>query len=142
MKTHAKFFAIITSALAIALSGCGGGDTHQKVADDVFKVMERMSNAMGSITDKASAEKAVAEMKTVAGDMKSLGERAKKLGEPSGEVKTELEASMKAKTEELQKKMAGSMMKIAAAGPEAMEVLQAGMKEIGPSMEEAGKLFK
>ena len=142
MKTPARFFAIITSVLAIALSGCGGGDTHQKVADDVFKVMERMSTAMGSVTDKASAEKAVAEMKAVAADMKGIAERAKKLGEPSGDVKTALEASMKAKTEELQKKMMGSMSKLAAAGPEAMAVIQAGMAEIGPTMEEAGKLFK
>ena len=142
MKIHTNVLASIAVSIALVLSACSAGDSHEKVADDTLKVMERMSTAMTSITDKATAEKAVADMKVIANDMKAISERAKKLGEPSADVKARIDASMKAKADELQKKMMAGMMKVATAGPEAMAVLQAGMKEIAPIMEEAGKTFK
>lgn len=142
MNNHTRLLASITASIALVLSACSAGDSHEKVADDTLKIMERMSTAMTSITDKATAEKAVADMKVIANDMKAISERAKKLGEPSTDVKTRIDASMKVKAEELQKKMMASMMKVATAGPEAMVVLQEGMKEIAPIMEEAGKTFK
>ncbi len=142
MKNHTKLLASIAASIALVLSACSAGDSHEKVADDTLKIMERMSTAMTTITDKATAEKAVADMKVIANDMKAVSERAKKLGEPSADVKARIDASMKVKAEELQKKMMASMMKVATAGPEAMVVLQEGMKEIAPIMEEAGKTFK
>ena len=142
MKNHTRLLASIAASIALVLSACSAGDSHEKVADDTLKIMERMSTAMTTITDKATAEKAVADMKVIANDMKAISERAKKLGEPSADVKARIDASMKVKAEELQKKMVASMMKVATAGPEAMVVLQEGMKEIAPIMEEAGKTFK
>lgn len=143
MKSHIQFLAR-TSLIIVAFIfvGCSGGDNHEKVVDDVFKQMDRMATAMGSVTDKASAEKAVTDLKSVAEEMKKLGERAKKLGEPAAELKTKLEARMTAKQAELQQKMAGMQQSMAKAGPEAGMVLMKGMMEIAPAMEEAGKLFQ
>lgn len=143
MKSLAHFLTRTVAILAaLILAGCSGGDNHEKVVDDVMKQMDRMASAMSSITDKASAEKAVTELKAVAEEMKKLGERAKKLGEPTAEVKTKLEAKMIAKQTEMQKTMAGMQASMTKAGPEAGMVLMKGMAEIAPAMQEAGKLFQ
>ena len=143
MKSFAHFLTRTVAILAaLILVGCSGSDSHEKVVDDVMKQMDRMASAMSSITDKASAEKAVTELKAVAEEMKKLGERAKKLGEPSAEVKTKLEAKMIAKQTEMQKTMAGMQASMTKAGPEAGMVLMKGMAEIAPAMQEAGKLFQ
>jgi hypothetical protein len=143
MKSLAHFLTRTVAILAaLILAGCSGGDSHEKVVDDVLKQMDRMVTAMSSVTDKATAERAVAELKTVADEMKKLGERAKKLGEPSAELKTKLEAKMTAKQTEMQQKMAGAQASIAKAGPEAGMILMKGMMEFAPAMEEAGKLFQ
>ena len=142
MNAYSNFLTSLTAALALALSGCTGGDSHKKVADDAVHVMERVATAMSSISDKASAERAVVEMKAAVADFKKLSERAKKLGDPTPEVKAKIEAEMKAQGEVLQKTMMASMGKLAAAGPEALAVLQAALKELLPAMEEAGKMFK
>ncbi len=143
MKSLAHFLTRTVAILAaLILPGCSGGDSHEKVVDDVLKQMDRMVTAMGSVADKATAEKAVAELKNVADEMKKLGERVKKLGEPSAEVKTKLEAKMTAKQTEMQQKMAGVQTSLTKAGPEAGMILMKGMAEFAPAMEEAGKLFQ
>ena len=142
MNTHSNILASLTAAFALLLVGCSGGDSHKKVADDAVHVMERVATAMSSISDKASAEKAVGEIKSAVADFKKLAERAKKLGDPTPEVKAKIEASMKAQGEVLQKTMMASMGKLVAAGPEALAVLQAALKDLSPAMEEAGKMFK
>lgn len=137
-----KLFSSLIAALTLVFAGCSGGDTHQKVADDVVHVMEHMATAMSSISDKASAEKAVADMRAAVADMKKLSERWKKLGEPTREVRTKIEAEFRPKGEKLGKAMVESMMQMVKAGPEALAILQAGMKELKPAMDEAGKMFK
>jgi hypothetical protein len=142
MKSPTGFLAVILASFALFFTGCSGGDSHEKVVDDVAKQMDRMATAMSSVTDKATAEKAVAELKNVAQEMKKIGERAKALGQPSADVKAKLEAKMKAKQDEIEKRMAGSQASLMKAGQEAGEILIKGMLEVGPAMEEAGEIFK
>ena len=47
------------------------------------------------VTDKASAEKAVTDIKAVVEEMKKIAARAKALGQPSADVKAKIEAKMK-----------------------------------------------
>lgn len=126
---------------AVVLSGCSGGDSHEKVADAVLAQMERMATAVSSVTDKASAEKAVAELKSVGEEMKKLAEKAKAMKDPSAEVQAKIDAKMKTKQEEIQKKMMGMQATLAKAGPEAATILMGGLAEFGKVMEEAGKAF-
>ncbi|MEK0450636.1 MAG: hypothetical protein RL088_2904 [Verrucomicrobiota bacterium] len=142
MKSIIKFITRTSLVVAaLALTGCSGGDSHEKVADAVLVQMERMATAVSSVTDKATAEKAVTELKSVGEEMKNLAEKVKAMKDPSAEVQAKIEAKMKAKQEEIQKKMMGMQANLTKAGPEAAAILMGGMAEFGKVMEEAGKAF-
>ena len=142
MKIHLRFLAIAIATLALFFTGCSGGDSHEKLADEVGKQMDRMVGAMSSITDKASAEKAMTDMKGVAEELKKLGARAKALGKPSADVNAKIEAKLKAKQDELQQKMMASQAAMMKAGPEAMGIMMKGVQELAPAMAEVGKIFE
>jgi type I site-specific restriction endonuclease len=141
MKNLPRILAALASILALTFTGCSGGNSHEKVMEAMFAQMDRIATAMGTVTDKASAEKAVTEIKSVTEELKKIAEKAKALGEPTGELKTKLEEKMKAKQAEIQQKMTASMAGLQKAGPEAAEVIMKGMMEIAPAMEAVGKSF-
>jgi hypothetical protein len=141
MKLHTRIFAILCVVLGLGFAGCTGADTHEKIVDDTIKQMDRMAVTMGTITDKATAEKAMAELSSVVEEIKKIGARAKALGDPSADVQKKLEEKMKAKTQELQTKLTGAMVSMAKAGPEAAAIVAKGMQEFGAAMQEAGKAF-
>jgi len=141
MKTPLRLLVTVLSAFTLFFSGCSGGDSHEKLADDMSKQVDRMIAAMSSVTDKASAEKAVAEVKSVTEELKKLAARTKALGKPSAETKAKIEAKMKTKQDEVQQKMAASQAAMMKAGPEAMGIMMNGMMELGPAMIEVGKAF-
>jgi hypothetical protein len=139
MKALNRLVAIIA---ALVLAACSGGDTHEKIVDDLNAQMDKLGTAVASVTDKASAEKAVTEIKTVSTEMKAIAERAKKIGDPSKEVQAKLEAKMKTKQEEMVAKMVGAQANLTKAGPEAALILKGGMDEFGATMQEVEKAFK
>jgi pyruvate formate-lyase activating enzyme-like uncharacterized protein len=142
MKSIIKFITQTSLVVAaLVLTGCSGGDSHEQVADSLMVQMDRMATAMSTVTDKATAEKAVVELKSVAEEIKKIAEKAKAMKDPTAEVQAKIEAKMKSKQEELGKKMMGAQANIVKAGPEAGKILMEGMAEFGKVMEEAGKAF-
>jgi hypothetical protein len=133
MKTLARFATALLAAATLFLTGCSGPDSHEKLADDVMAQMEKLANAMSEAKDKATAEKAAADIKAMIPDFKKLGERAKALGKASPEVATKIQAKLKPKQEELSKKMAGAGP---GASPEAGLALMGAVMELMPHMQE------
>lgn len=142
MKNLSRFLTQTVLIIAtLFITGCSGGDSHEKVADDALKQMDRMVTAVSAVTDKASAEKAVADLKSVGDELKKIAERAKKLGDPSADVRAKIEGKMSAKQTEITQKMMGMQASMLKAGPEAAAILGKGMMEFGATMQETGKMF-
>lgn len=142
MKSLLKFTLALTAAFSLLLSGTSHAATHESVADAAIVQMDRMANAVISVTDKATAEKAVAELMSVTEELKKIAPSAKGLGEPSAEVKEKIMLKMKAKQEEIQKKMETVPAQLQKAGQEAAQVLMKGMAGFGAAMQEVGKAFE
>ena len=138
MRLRPLFAAVI---FAFALGACSGGDSHEKVVDDIATQMDRVATAMSAVQDQATAERAVADMKSIVEEMKKIAPRAQALGEPGGELKARLAAKMKAKEADLQKKIAGSQAAMVKAGPEAAGIIMKGMAELAPTLGEMSALF-
>ena len=143
MKSLKTFTLALFASFALLFTGTTfAADPYETIAEEALVQMDRMANAVLSVTDKATADKAVAELLSVADDLKKIAAKAKGLGQPSDEIKAKIEAKMKAKTEEIQKKMETVPASLAKAGPEAAEVLGKGMEKFGAAMEEVGKAFE
>jgi hypothetical protein len=139
MNLHTRIITALCVIFTLVLGGCGGGDTHEKIVDEMIVQLDRVGTAASKITDKASAETAIAEMKSAAAEIKKIGERAKKLGDPSAEVQKKLEEKMKVKGQEIQTKMMSGIASAQKAGPEAMAIFGQGMQEFATTMQDAGK---
>ena len=97
---------------------------------------------VSAVTDKASAEQAVAELKVIAANLKKAQSRASTLGKPGAGRRAKLAAQMKSKDAELRKRLADSQATLQKAGPEATGILIEGMKELAPTMDELEALFE
>ena len=132
MKTlKASFAALFT---IIALSSCGGGPTHEEVANDLMDTMEEFADAIASVKDEATADKAAAEIEKIAEKMKELKAKADKLGDPPADVEAKIKESMEERTKAMQTKMMG-MMGTMLSKPELMEKLK-------PAMDKMEELMK
>jgi hypothetical protein len=140
LHRHLTLALLVTFSLFFSAS-VFAADTHEVIADDAMKQMERMSTSLLAITDKASAEKAITECKDVAAQLLKIAERAKAIGKPSAEVKAQMEAKVKTRQEEFQKKMEGFGPILEKAGPDAAQVVMKGMQEIAPALEQMAKVF-
>jgi hypothetical protein len=141
MKLRSGILAFVFAACALVLGGCGGGDSHEQVADDIAMQMDRLATAITAVHDKASAERAVSDMKAIVEEMRKIEARAKALGEPSAESRAKLNAKMKAKEAELQKRFAGSQAALMKAGAEATGIITKGLKELAPSLDRLGNPY-
>jgi hypothetical protein len=143
MKLHARLSATVFALTAFLFAaGSAFADSHEAIADDAMAQMERMANAVASITDKATAEKAATELKSVGEELKKVAARAKAVGTPAADVKTKIEEKMKTKQEAIEKKMAAAQESLGKAGPEAMAVLMKSMTELAPVFQEIGEAFE
>ena len=57
VKLPSFILGAVGATLALAFGGCSGGDSHEKVADDIAMQMDRIAISLSSVADKASAEK-------------------------------------------------------------------------------------
>jgi hypothetical protein len=142
MKLRSGILAIAFAACALVQGGCGSGDSHEKVADDIAMQMDRLATAMTSVHDKASAERIVADMRSIVEEMKKSEARAKALGEPGAELKAKLNAKMQAKEAELQKRIAGSQATLMKAGAEATGIITKGLKELAPALDRLANPYR
>ncbi len=142
MNSFSKLALAFAATIALLVSSNAYAVTHEEVADAAMAQMDRMANAVLTITDKATAEKAVLELMSVTEELKKIATGAKGLGEPSKETKDRIMAKMKVKQEEIQTKMKTVPAQIKKAGAEAATVLAKGMEGFGAAMQEVDKAFK
>lgn len=142
MTFPSHILAAVGATLLLAFGGCSGGDSREKLVDEIAMQMDRMATALGSVADKASAERAMTDMKAIVGEMKKIAAHAKALGQPGADLRAKLDAKLKAKVAELQERMAGSQASLVKAGPEATGIIIKGMLELAPAMDEIAGLFK
>jgi hypothetical protein len=87
-------------------------DSFEKVLDEMIPAFGKLNESLATIKDKKSFEVATPTLKTIADQMVLLKDRGKKLGEPKGKMKDELETKYKAKLEEAARKLATEMLRI------------------------------
>ena len=108
-------------------------DTHEKVMGDAIKAMGQMADIMVGVKDEATAKAAAEKILKLEPQLKFLGARAQKLGDPNPALEKELEAKYKPKMEEIQGKMLKAMIGLAE-NPEAAKHIQGAMEKIGEAM--------
>ena len=114
--------------LAISLvSGCGGGDTAEKVFADMATNLREMSSILTSVTDEASAKAAVPKIEAVRMKMRDCAKRAKTVSMPDAATEQRLNATMLAVQSEVMPSIAAANARLAAQ-PELMAI-------IGPALE-------
>ncbi|MGJ8695739.1 MAG: hypothetical protein ACSHYF_05430 [Verrucomicrobiaceae bacterium] len=118
-------------------------DTHEAITEEYFGYMEDAMNSMGTIRDKASAEKFIADAQALQPKLEAIQTRAEALPAPTEEQKAaiqathkEIEARIATKQEE-----AGKAMQTNPPSPEDMAAMGALLQEFmggefGTKMEE------
>ena len=127
-----------TGAAAEAVAGAIAGDTHDAVAKDMMGTMTKMADILSKATDVPTAETAAAELGKLEGPLKKIAARMKALGEPGEELEAKLKAKYEPQMKEIQTKMMGAMVGLAA-NPDAMKPIGAAMERIGKIMSEVEK---
>ena len=127
MKTFAQI--ALTAIVAALLSSCGGGASHEELADEMMGLMEEYADAIGSIKDEASADKAAEELEKIGGRMQELAERAQEMPDPSPEVQARIDKKMEEKEKALIGKIMGAMAPLAA-NPELLKRIEPAMAKI------------
>lgn len=127
-----QFQQISILALAVVfLAGCGAAvNPQEQLATKIMASMDDVANIFSTIKDEKSAEAAKVRLEALSSTMNSLTEQAKKLGDPSPELKAKLEAQMEAKAKVMQDKMM-EFAKVAMTNPKILEI-------IGPVMQKMG----
>ena len=99
--------------LTLAFSGCGGADSHDELLNDMLSMLDEYARVLESVSDKASASAAVAELEVITVEMQFLLARAEKLGRATPEVEQALQQKYKPEFTEVMKRFKSSTAKIA-----------------------------
>jgi cytochrome c556 len=118
---------LLTLAAPFLFASCG--DSPEKVTEDMISVMNRMGDTLEGIKDKATAEAAKDKLKSLGDEMSAIKARMEKVAKPGGDAEKALKEKYEKDLEAAMKKMGGAMMKVAAAGPEAQEVVKGVMEQ-------------
>jgi hypothetical protein len=129
--------ATLLATASIHHASCQVPSATDQIATDLIAQFDRLPVVVESVKDKATAEKAVADLEQIGEEIKKIGERAKGL-KISAAGQKELEAKLGTKVVELKSKLAAAMQKAQAAGPEALETLKTGMIKWGEAMKKFG----
>ena len=123
-------------------------DTPDSLTDELIVQMNVLADAMGSITDKASAEAAVTQINGVGDAFEAIAARLDKLETPSEEEKQRLEAKMdeassasKAKMKPVMELIRQNQDVASVIGP-AMAAFKERMRKLDPIFERFGKKKK
>jgi hypothetical protein len=115
-------------AVATAVEAVSSSDSRDKVFVDQLALMTSMTGVLEGVTDKATAEKAKPELKSLTEKAEVIKARADKLGEPSQEEEEAMKAKYGPQMEAVGSKMMAQMMRLMAK-PEAMAVIQQSMSK-------------
>lgn len=92
---------LVPIALLLALfTLVGCGDSHDKVAGDMVKVMEDYADILADVDDEASAKAAGPKLEKLAGRITAINERTEALGEPESEQEKSVQDKYQKKFEE------------------------------------------
>lgn len=135
-------FAVAGFASFAALTSCSKEARQEAAAEDAAEgavdVMEDYAKLLESIKDKASAEKAIADMDKIADKFGKVAEDAKKAAgkEPDAKAQAKMQEDMKPLQERIMK-AAPSAMTILASEPVLLKGFQEKSMKIATKMQEA-----
>ena len=104
MRTAPTAFAL---AITFLFSACGGSK-HAATAEESVTLMERISTALESVKDEATAKAAAAKLETTITRMTTLKKEMEALGKPVGAAGDALKAKYEARTQAAIAKMTGT----------------------------------
>jgi len=119
----------LLALLAFALPSCGGGDTHEKVSEEMIDLMAEVADILEGVTDEESAEAATTRLEKLGERAEELGQRAEALGDPDPEEEKRLEKKYEQRMQEISKSMAASMMRLSSQ-PEVLQAVEEAMAKI------------
>jgi len=101
--------------LAVSLlTGCGGGDSAERVFADMSANMREMSTILESVTDEASAKAAVPRIEAVRAKMRDCAKRARSVRRPDAATEQRLDAAVQAMQREVMPTLAANQQRLMA----------------------------
>ena len=125
--------ALLMLSVVFFLSGCGGGDTHSKLADLTMAEMDKIPAIIESAKDVESAKAAVSKLESVTKTLKALKARVDKLPKASQVENDAIMEKMKSRQEELGKRMQAATMSVMS-DPEVAKIIMPAMKSFSDTM--------
>jgi hypothetical protein len=130
MRTTA--FAIIVLAISL-LTACGGagagGDTAERVSEEMVANMKEMAAILTGITDEASAKAAVPKIEAVRAKMRDCGQRAKNVPKIDAATEKRIGESMQAGMQEAMASIAAAHQRLVAQ-PELVAIIEPAMQNM------------
>jgi len=111
------------------LTGCSGGDTPEKLGQDMVANMKEMGAILTSITDEASAKAAVPKIEAVRAKMRGCRDRAEKLPKPDAATEEKLGAAMQAGMMEAMTSIGAAQARLASQ-PELLAIIEPAMQNM------------
>ena len=101
--------------LAVSLlTGCGGGDSAERVFADMSANLREMSAILESVTDEASAKAAVPRIEALRAKMRDCAKRARAVRRPDAATEQRLDASVQAMQREVMPAIAAAQQRLMA----------------------------
>jgi len=116
-------------------------DTPDSLTDEMIAGMNKLADVFSSAKDKESAEAAVTKIDAIADEFAAIAGRMDKLDTPTDEEKLALDAKMDKASDDMQKKMAGTMTTLMQ-NQEVAQILGPAMQKFGERMAEHDKVFE
>lgn len=117
----------LTILLLVPFGSCGSSDPKEASMQTQVQLMDKVAQALESVTSKETAQKAVQTIKDLVPQMKAAAQSLKGLGEPSKELLDKYKPEFEAAKKRIQE----AVVRLAQYGPEGMQVLQEMMQASG-----------
>lgn len=128
------FKAIILVSVGCGLGSCGGGDSHQSVAEDMTSLIESISDIIETVSDEETAKTAVGKIQGMEEQLQNLAERQADLGTPDSDEKKALDEKFRPRLEEARDKMTETLAKLDQQHPNAAKLVKEAMAKAGESI--------
>jgi hypothetical protein len=136
-----KILQMFLPILLLAWSSFARAETREELVDALSVQLEKIGDALLSVKNVPTAEKAVADLEAIVAELSKMADRAGDLGQPSAEVRERTMTKLKTRLAENQKRMIAGSQQLQKAGPEAVRILQNGMAKLTPKMQRVIKVF-